>query len=79
MYHAAAAPTPHDVFPEGSVVKPHGQQGASRGRRQLFVGLLAFAATLAYCDRVNISVAIIDMAAQHGWTMNERGQVGCTL
>jgi hypothetical protein len=48
---------------------------SARVQRTLFVVLLSVAGMLAYCDRVNISVAIIEMAQEHDWSMNERGQV----
>lgn len=51
---------------------------AAQARRREFVALLSLAGLLAYCDRVNISVAIIDMSADHNWSLNERGQVRFT-
>lgn len=50
---------------------------SSRGwqRRHTVVLLCFFATFICYIDRVNISVAIIPMAAQFGWSDTERGIV----
>jgi hypothetical protein len=44
-------------------------------QRVLLVALCALAGMLAYCDRVNLSVAIVDMARDLEWTLQQRGQV----
>ena len=44
-------------------------------RRHVVVGLCAISLFICYIDRVNISVAIIPMAAQYGWGDSEKGLV----
>ena len=43
--------------------------------RRTAVVLCATAGFLAYIDRVNISVAIVEMGEDLGWTLQERGVV----
>ena len=68
--HAPGSEEGAPVPKRGSPTEEH------RFQRRLFVALLSLAGLIAYCDRVNISVAIIDMARDHNWSMNEKGQVG---
>jgi ACS family sodium-dependent inorganic phosphate cotransporter len=53
----------------GAVPKP-GMQ-----KRHVLVLMCALATFICYIDRVNISVAIIPMAEQYGWTGTTKGLV----
>lgn len=44
-------------------------------KRMVLVGLCFLATTLCYIDRVNISVAIIPMAVEQGWSATTKGLV----
>ena len=44
-------------------------------RRHWLVLLCFLSVFICYIDRVNISVAIIPMAAEHGWGLDVQGQV----
>jgi hypothetical protein len=44
-------------------------------RRHVIVGLLMLCAAINYADRVNISIAVVDMASTYGWDMQTRAAV----
>lgn len=44
-------------------------------RRRLLVLLCSLCTAMSYCDRVNMSVAILEMAKELGWDMQQRGAV----
>lgn len=49
--------------------------GSAAATRRTAVILCATAGFLAYIDRVNISVAIVEMGQDLGWTLQQRGVV----
>mmetsp|Transcript_11267 Transcript_11267/g.20828 ORF Transcript_11267/g.20828 Transcript_11267/m.20828 type:complete len:462 (+) Transcript_11267:83-1468(+) len=52
-----------------------GENGARDPRRGALVFLCSLCTALSYCDRVNMSVGIIDMAKELNWDMTEKSAV----
>jgi len=57
---------------DGRALAPHGRRWL---RRDLLIGLIFLAASLAYTDRVNISVAALAMQQEFGWSQTQKGFV----